>query len=67
MIADTGGGLLHRPLDPADLADRVAELLRDPTRASQLGLNGQVAIYDRYHATTMARQTADLYRQLIRT
>ena len=50
MIADTGGGLLHRPHDPADLADKLAELLRDPARATQLGLAGQQAIHDRYHA-----------------
>ena len=37
MIADTGGGLLCRPHDAADLADKLAELLRDPIRATQLG------------------------------
>ena len=67
MIADTGGGLLCRPHDPADLADKLAELLRDPVRATQLGLTGQQAIHDRYHAAAMARQTLDLYRQLIPT
>ena len=55
MIADTGGGLLHRPHDPADLADKLAELLRDPVRR-QLGLAGQQAIHDRYHAAAMARK-----------
>ena len=65
MIADTGGGLLHRPHDPADLAERIAELLRDPTRATQLGLMGQQAIHHRYHAAEMARQTIELYRQLL--
>jgi glycosyltransferase involved in cell wall biosynthesis len=66
MVADTDGGLLHRPHDPADLAERIAELLRDPVRATQLGLKGQLAVHDRYHAEGMARQTADLYRQVIR-
>jgi glycosyltransferase involved in cell wall biosynthesis len=65
MITDTGGGLLHRPLDPADLAEKIAELLSDPTRATQLGLNGQLAIHDRYHAPAMARQTANLYRKIL--
>jgi glycosyltransferase involved in cell wall biosynthesis len=64
MIADTGGGLLCRPHDAADLADKLAELLRDPVRATGLGLAGQQAIEDRYHAAAMARQTLDLYRQL---
>lgn len=67
MITDTGGGLLHRPLDPVNLAERIAELLRDPVRATHLGLNGQLAVHDRYHAAAMARQTLELYRQLART
>jgi glycosyltransferase involved in cell wall biosynthesis len=64
MIADTGGGLLHRPHDAAHLAERLAELLRDPVRGMQLGLAGQQAIQDRYHAAEMARQTRELYRRL---
>jgi glycosyltransferase involved in cell wall biosynthesis len=65
MVADTGGGLLHRPHDAADLADKLAELLCDPVRATQLGLAGQRAIQDRYHAAEMARQTLVLYGGLI--
>jgi glycosyltransferase involved in cell wall biosynthesis len=64
MVADTGGGLLCRPHDAADLADKLAELLCDPIRASQLGLAGQQAIEDRYHAAAMAEQTLELYRRL---
>ena len=66
MIADTGGGILHRPLDATDLADKLAVLLVDPNRAAQLGRAGQQAIHDRYHAASMARQTLDLYRQILR-
>jgi glycosyltransferase involved in cell wall biosynthesis len=65
MVADTGGGVLHRPHDAADLADKLAELLRDPVRATQLGLAGQLAIQDRYHAEAMARETQQLYRSLV--
>jgi glycosyltransferase involved in cell wall biosynthesis len=64
MIADTGGGLLCRPHDPADLAEKMAQLLRDPIQATELGLAGQRAIHDRYHARRMAEQTRELYRQL---
>jgi glycosyltransferase involved in cell wall biosynthesis len=65
MIADTGGGLLCRPHDASDLADKLAALLLDPILATELGLTGQQAIEDRYHAAAMAQQTRDLYRQLI--
>ena len=64
LVADTEGGLLCRPHDPQDLADKLAETLRDPIRAKQLGMNGQRAIEDRYHAKAMAQQTLELYRQL---
>lgn len=65
MVADTGGGLLCRPHDPADLAEKLAELLTNPLRATQLGLTGQQAIHDRYHASKMAHQTLALYRTLV--
>jgi glycosyltransferase involved in cell wall biosynthesis len=64
MVADTGGGLLFRPHDVDDLAAQLAALLRDPIQATQLGLAGQQAIEDRYHAKAMAQRTIELYRQL---
>ena len=64
MIAEAGGGLLHRPLDAADLAVRLRELLDAPTLAAELGRRGQEAVRDRYHAAAMARRTLELYRSL---
>jgi glycosyltransferase involved in cell wall biosynthesis len=64
MVADTGGGILCRPHDAADLAEKLAELLHDPIRATQLGLAGQQAIEDRYHAPAMAEKTRQLYGEL---
>jgi glycosyltransferase involved in cell wall biosynthesis len=65
LIADTGGGLLHRPLDAADLAEKLAELLREPGRAEAMGQAGQVAIQTRYHARAMAEATLELYRRIV--
>jgi glycosyltransferase involved in cell wall biosynthesis len=65
MIADTGGGLLCRPHDPADLAEKIAQLLRDSRRAAELGGAGQRAVHDRYHAGAMAQQTLALYQHLV--
>jgi glycosyltransferase involved in cell wall biosynthesis len=64
MIADTRGGLLCRPHDPADLAEKIAELLCNPARAAELGRAGQSAIHDRYHAAAMAKNTLALYQRL---
>jgi glycosyltransferase involved in cell wall biosynthesis len=65
LIGDTGGGLLCRPHDPADLADKLAELLRDPERGRQLGTRGRHAVIDRYHARRMAERTRDMYLSLL--
>jgi glycosyltransferase involved in cell wall biosynthesis len=65
LVADTGGGLLCRPHDANDLADKLAQLLGDPLRATALGLAGQQAVQDRYHAAAMAAQTRELYRRLV--
>jgi glycosyltransferase involved in cell wall biosynthesis len=64
MIADTGGGLLHRPLDVLHLSEKIAELLRNPAHAAELGRSGQQAIHRRYHAAAMARKTVELYQRL---
>lgn len=65
LIADTQGGLLHRPLDAADLAENLAELLRDSGRAVSMGQAGQAAIRARYHSQGMATATLELYRELV--
>lgn len=65
IIADTGGGLLCRPHDPSELADKLAEVLRNPELGRQLGARGRLAICDRYHARRMAERTRDLYRSLL--
>jgi glycosyltransferase involved in cell wall biosynthesis len=66
LIAATGGGVLHEPLNAADLAVKLAQLLADPARADQLGRAGQQVVRERYHAEAMARRTLGLYRELSR-
>jgi glycosyltransferase involved in cell wall biosynthesis len=64
MAADTGGAVLHQPLDSGDLAEKLGELLSDPQRGKDLGLAGQGAVRDRYHARAMAERTRELYDSL---
>jgi glycosyltransferase involved in cell wall biosynthesis len=65
MVADAAGGVLHRPLDAADLADKLAELLNDPERGEELGRRGRQAVHQRYHARAMAERTLELYKSLL--
>ena len=66
MLADTGGGLLCAPNDPASLAAALAELLRDPARAVSCGRQAQRAVHDRYNAEQMAQQTIAVYKAVVR-
>ena len=64
LVADSGGGLLHEPENPAALAAVLKELLMNPERAKSLGLSGQRAVQSRYHDAGMAEKTAALYQTL---
>jgi len=55
LVAATGGGLLHKPRDVADLADRIDSLLRDPSRAREMGLAGREAVRRDFDVERTAR------------
>jgi glycosyltransferase involved in cell wall biosynthesis len=57
VMEDTQGGLLHRPEDPRDLAQRLHELLTDHQRRSELAAAGRHSILSRRNAQHMANQT----------
>jgi glycosyltransferase involved in cell wall biosynthesis len=66
LIAATGGGLLHNPEDPADLADQLYHLLRNPDHAEELGRKGKEVVHARFHAGRMAEETLAVYRQYLK-
>lgn len=65
LVAETGGGLLHRAEDAGHLAERLAELLNDAQRCKSLGETGLQHVHEHRHAGRMAEQTLALYRSLI--
>ena len=64
MMADTGGGLLFQPNDPAALAAALKRMVLDAAFAAQCGRNAQQAVRQRYHAEGMARQMIELYDEV---
>jgi len=65
LVADTGGGLLHEPDNPAALAQTLRRLILDPAETDRLGQTGQAAVRQRYHAAVMAQRTLDVYRRVV--
>ena len=57
IIEATGGGVLCEPENPKSLSAAIEELLLNPARALQLGEAGQKAVFERFHAEAMARET----------
>jgi glycosyltransferase involved in cell wall biosynthesis len=65
MIEDTGGGLLCRPEDPADLAHHLKRIIENPLLAADLGQRGQKAVHDRYTDRLMAQRHEAMYRDVL--
>jgi glycosyltransferase involved in cell wall biosynthesis len=65
LVQATGGGLLHEPENPADLADKLAILLRDPQQRHALAEQGQKAVFEHFSAERMAQETMDVYRKVL--
>jgi glycosyltransferase involved in cell wall biosynthesis len=65
LVADTGGGLLFEPGDPAALATALKQLIQQPELAAACGRRAQEAVHQRYHARRMAQDTMNLYNQLL--
>ena len=63
-VGATQGGLLHRPHDSADLAEKLAALLRDADLRRQLGRQGRQGIFEKFSSEQMAASTLDVLRKL---
>jgi len=58
-------GLLVPPRDADAIAQAVLRLLRDPTWASRLGINGRQVMMQGFHIDVLAQRLASVYRELL--
>lgn len=65
LVESTGGGLLVNPMDPADLARGLEELLMNSSLRFDLATRGRQAVHDRYNPHVMAHRTADVLAAMI--
>ncbi|MSQ93948.1 MAG: glycosyltransferase [Gemmataceae bacterium] len=63
LIEATGAGVLVPPGDPAALAEALRCLLEQPVERLRMGKLGQAAVWDRFNAATMARETVRVYER----
>ncbi len=62
IIARTGGGILSRSAAPADVADALYEVWKDPDHARELGRRGAAGVRDHYTVTHMASAVVRAYQ-----
>ena len=65
-VADAGAALRVPPGDPAALASALSSLLTDPARRESLARGARAAAADQYSWDRAAKQTLELYRELVR-
>jgi glycosyltransferase involved in cell wall biosynthesis len=65
IIDGAGCGLLVDPGDPSAVAAAILELLSDPERAGEMGLNGRRAVLERYRWEPQGQRLLDLYAKLL--
>jgi glycosyltransferase involved in cell wall biosynthesis len=66
LITATGGGLLVKPNDPADLARGLQQVLADPALRMELGQKGRQAVHERFSAAAEAGRTVEVLRRHVR-
>ncbi len=64
MVESTGGGILVRPDDPADLAEGILKIARDRNLAEELGANGFRGVREHYSAAHMADRLLEAYESV---
>jgi glycogen synthase len=62
VMLDGETGLLARPGDPLDLADKLAALLADPVRAAEMGRRGRARVAGHFTWPMVAARYLDAYR-----
>jgi glycosyltransferase involved in cell wall biosynthesis len=63
----TRGGLLHRPHDTANLAEKLAILLRDASLRERMGQQAQQAAWEKFSSERMASSTLRVFQKLCRS
>ena len=64
VLLDGRSGLLFRPGDPSDLADKIRTLFAHPERAADLGREGALDTARRFEPDAIARTTLECYETL---
>jgi glycosyltransferase involved in cell wall biosynthesis len=66
LVQDGVNGLVSRPGDADDLAEKILSMLKNPQRAACLGAQAAIDAKERYDPLVVAKQTLEFYRTVVR-
>ncbi|MEM3395967.1 MAG: glycosyltransferase [Thermoplasmata archaeon] len=67
VIEDGKEGLLCKPMNPEDLAEKIKTLLENPELAKTLGENGRKKALEKYHWKKVAKDVESVYLDVLST
>jgi glycosyltransferase involved in cell wall biosynthesis len=65
LVQDGLNGLVSRPGDADDLAEKILSMLKNPDRAARLGAQAAADALERYDPVVVAKQTLEFYRTVV--
>ncbi len=65
LLSSTGGGILARSAQPADIADAIHELWQDPAKATSRARQGWAGVRRYYSLARMAERVEAIYEELL--
>jgi len=65
VIQDGREGLLARPVDPADIAEKVNALLADPVLRHKMGQRGRRRVLEKFTWNVVGKEFRDIYLRLL--
>ncbi len=65
ILAQTGGGVLVEPDDPASLADAIYRLWKAPAEIAELGRRGAQGVRRHYNVSQMAERALAAYQNIV--
>ena len=65
VVKDNETGLVVPPSNSERLAERILELLRDPTRARQIGNNAREMVQRDFSVDRMVHDTVEVYQGVL--
>ena len=65
MLAQTGGGVLVEPDDPASLGDAIYRLWKDPAERAELGKRGKEGVRRHGSVWHMAERALEAYGKIV--